>query len=205
MVTQEDTDVPLTDTLTMEVAQWLGRHEHVAISQVCMVQQCIEAQCHKQPRDLLQEWLSALPPWDGVQRLETWLGEVADTEKVVTEAKNSTAAQKAKHIAYCRAVSCIIPLSMVARALDPGCLYRYVVIFEGPENTGKSSLVRAIAGEGWYVELSIGLESKEAHMMIQGAWVAEMPELDSLSRTEETRLKAFITLKDGLHTRSVQI
>ena len=55
--------------------------------------------------------------------------------------------------------------------------------------------MQAIAGDGWYVELSGSLANKEAHMMIQGAWVAEMAELDSLSRTEETRLKAFITLK----------
>jgi putative DNA primase/helicase len=85
---------------------------------------------------------------------------------------------------------------MVARAMEPGCLYRYVVILEGPEETGKSTLVRALAGDGWYVELSMGLETKEAHMMLQGAWVAELPELDSLSRTEETRLKAFITMKE---------
>jgi predicted P-loop ATPase len=57
-------------------------------------------------------------------------------------------------------------------------------------------LVRELAGEGWYVELALGLESKEAHMMLQGAWVAEFSELDALSRTEETRLKAFITMKE---------
>lgn len=33
-------------------------------------------------------------------------------------------------------------------------------------------------------------------MEIQGAWVAELPELDSLNRTGETRLKAFVTLLD---------
>lgn len=33
-------------------------------------------------------------------------------------------------------------------------------------------------------------------MMLQGAWVAEFSELDSLSRTEETRLKAFITMRE---------
>src|SRR5262249_29646415 len=59
----------------------------------------------------------------------------------------------------------------------------------------KSSLVQALAGSDWYVVLSMGLETKDAHMMLQGCWVAEMAELDSLSRTEETRLKAFITMR----------
>jgi predicted P-loop ATPase len=33
-------------------------------------------------------------------------------------------------------------------------------------------------------------------MMLQGAWVAELSELDTLSRTEEPRLKAFITMRE---------
>ena len=78
MVTQDGTHVPLSDTLTMEVAQWLGRHERLAISHVRLVEQCIAAQCHQQSRDLLQEWLTALPPWDQKPRLETWLHTVAD-------------------------------------------------------------------------------------------------------------------------------
>ena len=97
--------------------------------------------------------------------------------------------------AYGMAVSRIIPLSMVARALHPGCLYRYVVILEGPEGSGKTSLVRALPGEEWYTELTKGLDNKEVYMLIQGAWVAEMAELDSLNRTEIARLKAFVTTK----------
>ena len=91
---------------------------------------CLTAICHQHPKDLLQEWLKALPPWDSVTRLETWLHEVA----------------KAPKTAYGRAVSRILPLSMVARAMSPGCLYRFVVILEGPEGSGKTSLVRALGG-----------------------------------------------------------
>src|SRR5262249_44439288 len=163
-----------------EVAQWLGVSEGMPVRSLGLLERCIVAQCKKQPKDLLQQWLQGLPPWDKTPRLNDWLSDVADVKKN----------------AYGIAISRILPLSMVARALDPGCLYRYVVILEGPEESGKSTLVRALAGEGWYVELAIGLETKESHMMLHGAWVAELSELDSLGRTEETRLKAFITLKE---------
>jgi predicted P-loop ATPase len=86
-------------------------------------------------------------------------------------------------------------VSMVARALHPGCQYRNVIIFEGGEDIGKSKLVKALASPEWYREVSHGLEGKEAHMIIQGAWVAELAELSSLSKTEENRLKSFITME----------
>lgn len=172
----------VTDEVVMEVSQWLGVHERLGITNIRMVEQCIHGLCLKFPRDLLQTYLHTRPPWDGIPRLEEWLSDIAETEK--TE--------------YGMAISRLIPVSMVARALNPGCLYRYVVILEGLEASGKTSLVQALAGEAWYVELSLSLDSKEAQMMLRGSWVAELAELHSLTRTEETRMKSFITLKDDV-------
>lgn len=170
----------ITDSLMMDIASWFGGAERLPITSPRLLEQCVIARCKKYPRDLLQMWLHALPPWDQKQRLTSWLTDIAG------------APQKP----YTADVSQVLIVSMVARALMPGCHYRYVVIFEGAEEIGKSSLVRELAGPEWYVELSIGLETKEAHMMLQGTWVAELAELDSLSRTEDTRLKAFITMRE---------
>ncbi len=173
-------ETPFTEELLTTIAQWLHTQERLALSTTRPLKDCLMVECHKQPRDLLQLWLNTLPPWDGVPRLSQWLSDVAGVH----------------NDAYGQAVSRILPLSMVARAMQPGCLYRYVVILEGPENTGKSSLVHALATSEWCVDLAQALESKESHMIIQGAWLAELPELDSLSRTEDSRLKAFITLQE---------
>jgi predicted P-loop ATPase len=78
----------------------------------------------------------------------------------------------AKYDAYGQDISRLIPVSMIARAMKPGCQYRYVVILEGPEDLGKSKLIKALASPEWYRELSHGLEGKEAHMILQGVWVA---------------------------------
>ena len=171
---------PFSEELLTTIAQWLHTQERLALSNTRPLKDCLMVECHKQPRDLLQLWLHGLPSWDGTPRLATWL---CDTAGVT-------------HDPYGQAVSRMLPLSMVARAMQPGCLYRYVVILEGPENTGKSSLVHALATDEWCVDLAQALESKESHMIIQGAWLAELPELDSLTRTEDSRLKAFITLKE---------
>jgi len=169
----------LTDEKITAIAEWLGVEARMILSATKPVRECILVLCRERERDLLREWLESLPTWDGVPRLHDWLHDVAETETSL----------------YGQHVSRILPLSMVARALEPGCHYRYVVILQGPENTGKSRLVRTLASPAWYVELTSSLENKESHMTIQGAWLAEMAELDSLNRTEETRLKAFITLQ----------
>ena len=174
-------DSPVTDQGIIAIMRWLQIAEHMPTTMHKLVERCVIALCHQHPRDLLQTMLLALPVWDGVPRLETWLEDCAGVTRTL----------------YSMAVSKMLLISMVARVMDPGCLYRYVVILEGPEEYKKSTLVQALAGGSeWYVSLAIGLDTKESHMMLQGAWVAEMPELDSLSRTEETRMKAFITMKE---------
>lgn len=170
-------DAPLNDEIVLEIAEWLGVYEGLSSSNIPLFERSIIKRCKNNSRDLLQIWLNELPPWDKVQRLDEWLIDVAEVEKT----------------AYGMAVSRILPLSMVARAMNPGCHYRYVVILQGEENTGKSKLVRELATTEWFREFTIGLDSKDAKILLQGAWVAEFAELDSLSRSEETKLKAFIT------------
>jgi putative DNA primase/helicase len=139
--------------------------------------------CHQQPRDLLREWIDQLPPWDKTPRLKTWLATYAHTSDD----------------AYGQDVSRLLIEGPVVRALQPGCQYRYVVILEGPEDAGKTKLVRALATPAWYRELSHGLEGKEAHMRIKRAWIAELAELSSFSKTEEARLKSFFTMNEDAY------
>jgi hypothetical protein len=168
----------IDDDTIVGIARWLGTEETLSVTNLRLVERCVLSRCRVNKRDLLQAWLLQLPAWDGIPRLSTWLTTYAGVEPT----------------AYGQDVARVLILEMIARAFEPGCLCRYVVILEGPEGCGKSTLVQALAGDDWYVVLSIGLETKDAHMMLQGVWVAEMAELDSLSRTEETRLKAFITM-----------
>lgn len=167
---------PLTDLLISQVATWLGVRERLPLHNLALLEKEIRAQAMAVPRDLIQEWLASLPPWDGIERLPEWLLDITGAEK------NEMG----------MAASRLIIVAMVARALEPGCIFRIVFVLEGPENSGKTTLVRALGG-AWYSNLSTNIETKEAYMAIQGVWVAEMSELEGLSKTEENRLKNFIT------------
>ncbi len=176
-------DVPIDEQVLVEIARWCSLQYRMPVNALRRLEHCVRTVCHKHARDLLAEWLLALPPWDQVTRLTAWLEDVASVPKT----------------AYSMELARLIPVSMVARALKPGCQYRYVIILEGAEDSGKSKLVRTLASPEWYREFAVSMANKEAHMLLQGAWVAELGELASLNRTkEEAKLKSFITLEEDV-------
>lgn len=168
---------PITDTTIEKVALWLGTEIRMATRSDRLISRAIHATANDRPRDVITEWLDGLS-WDGTHRLRYWLRDYAQMPDTPETAW----------------VSWLMITSMVIRAYLPGVLYRYVVILEGGQGVGKSSLLRLLAGS-WYVELSQGLEGKEAHLMLDGAWLGEFGELHSLSKTDITKLKSFITLE----------
>lgn len=168
----------IDDHVVTEIGALFGTKHHLPISNDRLLLRCLAACCWQVRKDPLQDWLLALPGWDGVPRLETWLEACAG---VTTSA-------------YHYFVSRILIVSMIARAFDPGCLYRNVIVFEGPEEYRKSTFVaNLVPCKPWHISLTSSFENKDVPMLIQGIWVAELSELDSLTRTEETRLKSFIS------------
>jgi hypothetical protein len=170
---------PLDEAHVWESARAIEQHTQIPVRNLKLVASALRHHCLQTPRDLIQEWLAGLPPWDSVVRLTEWLCDYAEVPKT----------------AYTMAVARLLPVSMVARALPPGIQCRSVVIFEGAQEIGKSELAKAMAGgDAWYREVSGTLEGKEAHMLMKGVWVVELSEMDVMLRTEESRVKSFITM-----------
>jgi hypothetical protein len=171
------------DHLTLIGAEFADTY-YIGVSSDRLMERCLYAAARLQRFDPLQEYLGSLPGWDMEKRLETWLLDCAGLADS----------------AYHRFCSRNLIVSMIVRALDPGCICRSVLILEGPEEYRKSTFVsHLVPYPEWFDEISGSLDSKEAHLMVQGLWVAELSELDSLGRTEETRLKSFISLRYDAH------
>lgn len=123
------------------------------------------------------DWLDGLI-WDGTSRLPYWLADVYGTPQD----------------AYHALIGTLFPLGMVARAYKPGCQWDYAPVFEGEQGIGKTSSLRIFGGE-WYKETPFKVGDKDSYLTIQGAWLYEVPELDSFNKGEITAVKAFITNK----------
>lgn len=116
--------------------------------------------------------------WDGKKRLDDWLAIVfgsPDDE-------------------YHRAVASNWIKGMIKRAIEPGCKFDYVLVVEGPQGSGKSSVFDALGGE-WYVETTMGTDTKDFFMQMLGKLLIEFSEGETMSRTEVKRMKGIISTR----------
>jgi predicted P-loop ATPase len=114
--------------------------------------------------------------WDGIERLDCWLSAYLGVEDT----------------AYTRAVGARWLISAVARIYRPGVKADCCLILEGPQGTRKSTALKTLAGSYFTDELA-DLGSKDSALQTRGVWIIELSELDTLSRSEVSRIKAFMS------------
>jgi predicted P-loop ATPase len=154
-------------------AEWLQK-QGILVS-VEVAGQAVQTAARDRPFHPVKTYLEGLR-WDGVERTDRWLSTYLGTED--TE--------------YSRAIGPRWLISAVARILRPGAKADCCLILEGPQGIRKSTALRTLAGEYFTDELA-DLGSKDAAMQTRGVWIIELSELDSLSRSDVARIKAFMS------------
>lgn len=141
----------------------------------------IRAVAIKHPFNPVAEFLNGLE-WDGVPRLDTWLTEFGG----------------AKDTPYIRATGRMLLLAAVGRALVAGIKYDNMVVIEGPQGSGKSSLVKVLGGEAWTLEefSTKNPSSPDAIAALRGKWLVEMAELTTMRKADSESLKAFLSVTE---------
>lgn len=128
--------------------------------------------------DALTDMLDALPKWDGTPRKDLLLVECLGAEDTP----------------YVRSVTALLLRAAVARAYQPGCKYDYMVVLQGPQGIGKSTLLRRLAmRDELFVDDVKNIGTKEAQELIQGRWFVELAELAAFKGRQVETLKSFIT------------
>jgi len=105
----------------------------------------------------------ALPAWDRVERLERWLIDYCGADDNP----------------YTRQVGALVIRAMVRRSMQPGCKYDHMLILQGPQGCGKSTVCVILAGgEDWHkAGLQLGDDAKKVIEQTGGIRVAEIEEL----------------------------
>ena len=123
----------------------------------------------------IQDYLNSLK-WDGKERLSRWLTR-AGCEDVADVGRKWM-------------------ISVVARALEPGCKVDTVLIVEGAQGLKKSAMFRALAGGAeFFTDAHVGMD-KDGMMVVHGNWIVELAELASMKRAEREVVKAFISAQE---------
>jgi predicted P-loop ATPase len=131
--------------------------------------------------------------WDQDKRLSTWLRRACMEEDEIDEPTQE----------YLARVGTWLVMAMCARVLPeakegtrtvrgPGTKFDFMTIFEGAQGAKKSTLA-SVLGWGHSADTGLVLGEKDSYQNLQGIWVYEWGELDSLNRSEVTRVKNFVS------------
>ncbi|MDU9302674.1 virulence-associated E family protein [Staphylococcus pseudintermedius] len=80
----------------------------------------------------------------------------------------------------------------VARVMEPGCKFDYMLTLYGPQGVGKSAILKKLGG-GWFSDSLVSVTGKEAYEALQGVWIMEMAELAATRKAEVEAIKHFIS------------
>ena len=133
------------------------------------------------------DYLDSLPAWDGVERLDTLLIDYLGAED------NE----------YVRAVTRKTLVAGIMRVLHPGIKFDTILVLNGPQGIGKSTLISKL-GREWYSDsLTLtDMNDKTAAEKLQGYWLLEIGELAGMRKADIDRVKAFASRQDDKYRAS---
>ena len=123
-------------------------------------------------------WITTLPPWDGVPRLETFCSQYLGAEDTP----------------YSRSVARYWWTAHVARIVVPGVQADMAVVLIGPQGTSKTSTLRTmVPHEDHYVELDLQARDEDLCRKMRGKLIGEMAELRGINSKDIESIKAWIS------------
>lgn len=99
----------------------------------------------------------------------------------------------ARNCEYHRILGKKFLISMVARALNPGCKVDYMMVLESEEQGIGKSTVCQILGGPFYMGGPLDIKNKDFLMKLRKTWVYEIGELAGFRKSQLEQMKHFIT------------
>jgi predicted P-loop ATPase len=165
-----------TDEDTARLQSYLAVHWSLSVSESVAIP-AVKLAAHRRRIHPVKEWLDSLR-WDAQRRLPSWLVDIMGCDDSP----------------YTRAVGQAWAISAVARIYQPGCKVDTVLVLEGPPGIFKSSILRALVGDEWFLEMNVtDVSNKDAMQILKRKWIAEFPEIDGLSKAEQSSVKAYFS------------
>lgn len=148
------------------------KKEHV---QDAMMQLCSENFYHP-----IMDYLDGLR-WDGTERLKRLMPDYFGAEDNAINAE----------------IGRLMLTSAVRRIHEPGCKYDIIIVLEGSQGSGKSTALVILAGKENFSDQDILAQDSKVQMeAVEGVWIYEASELEGMSKSDITKMKAFISRQE---------
>lgn len=176
--------VEQTDELDTLVTIRLQQHYDMPTIKTGTVAKAIGFVASQDRRNEVTTWLDSLK-WDGIPRIDemfaTYFG-AEDSE-------------------YTRAAARNFMVALCARARQPGCKVDNMPVLEGGQGIGKQRVLVALASEKWYGEAISAIDSKDFLMELEGRWIVEIGEMDSIAKSSITAVKRVLSTRTDNYRR----
>ena len=135
----------------------------------------------------IREFFEMLPDWDGVERADTLLIDYLGAEDTP----------------YVRAVTRKELCAAYCRVYHPGIKFDSMIVLNGDQGIGKSTLIAKLGGEWYSDSLNLSdMNDKTAAEKLQGYWIMEIGELAGMRKADLDKVKAFISRQDDKYRAS---
>lgn len=128
----------------------------------------------------VREYLNGLQ-WDGEKRLDSLFIDYLGAEDCE----------------YIRTVTRKCLVAAVARVMNPGVKFDYMLTLVGPQGTWKSTILNKL-GRGWYSDSLYTVQGKEAYEQLIGQWIMEIAEMNATKKADVDAIKHFITKQEDI-------
>ncbi len=159
----------------IRLAEYLASRHGLIVGNPITIEQAVLMCAHDNAYNPVRDDLEAAV-WDGIERRRFWMSDCLG-------------AAESEYVAM---VSEFFLLSLVARVYEPGCQMDYMLVLQGAQGEGKSSVLTVLGGD-YYGAGSFRIGDKDSLQALQGRLIFNFNELDSLSKSESTAIKGFIT------------
>lgn len=135
----------------------------------------------------VKQYLDNLPVWDETRRMDMLLTDYLGAEDSE----------------YTRSVMRKTLTAAVARIYQPGTKFDSVLILNGPQGIGKSTLFTKLAGAWFSDSLTLtDMRDKSGPEKLQGYWILELGEMAGMKKTDVETVKSFLSRVDDKYRAS---
>lgn len=136
----------------------------------------------------VRDYLDALPKWDGIKRIDDLFIKRLSADDTD----------------YVRAVTRKTLVAAVTRIYHPGTKFDTVLVLDGDQGIGKSTMWKELAGDEYFSDgLSLtDMDDKSGAEKLQGFWIIEIGELAGMKKADIEKVKSFLSTSDDKYRPS---
>ena len=139
--------------------------------------------------DTLKMAFDALPTWDGVKRIDSWLRDFLHV-RCTTE----------RSFSFMRTSSRKWLIQAVARVYQPGCEAHAALVLIGLQSARKSTATKILGGPFFTDQVANINDEQKCALSLHGKHVVELAEMAAFNGVSQSRIKQWLTQRDDHYT-----